>query len=98
MCFQIPSCNVVHKYFTFLSIILESGDTDGLFAEYGDINREQQQRLLDTTEEIEQTGKHLANGYRIAIETEELGSKMLNDLHAQKETIQSSLNRVSWFK
>lgn len=58
------------------------------------MNTEQKQRLLDTAELIEETGKHLANGYRIAIETEEIGSKMLQNLHSQRETIQSSLNRV----
>lgn len=58
------------------------------------MNREQKQRLLDVSEQIEETGKHLSNGYRIAIETEELGSKVLQDLHSQRETIQSSLNRV----
>lgn len=60
------------------------------------MNSEQKQRLLYTTEQIEETGKHLANGYRIAIETEELGSKMLHNLHSQRETIQSSLHRVSY--
>lgn len=58
------------------------------------MNSEQKQRLLDVSEQIEETGKHLSNGYRIAVETEELGSKMLQDLYAQRETIQSSLHRV----
>lgn len=71
-----------------------SESNDGSYAEYNDMNTEQKQRLLDTTELIEETGKHLANGYRIAIETEEIGSKMLQNLHSQRETIQSSLNRV----
>lgn len=58
------------------------------------MNLEQKQRLLDVSEQIEETGKHLSNGYRIAVETEELGSQMLQDLYAQRETIQSSLHRV----
>jgi len=72
-----------------------TGSNDGAYVEFEDLNTEQRQRLLDTTEQIEEAGKHLANGYRIAIETEELGAKVLQDLHAQRETIKSSLNRVS---
>lgn len=71
-----------------------SSNTEGLYAEYSDMNLDQKQRLLDVSEQIEETGKHLSNGYRIAVETEELGSKMLQDLYAQRETIQSSLHRV----
>ncbi|XKL60883.1 hypothetical protein PGB90_007940 [Kerria lacca] len=78
----------------FRSHVSFSNSNEGLYAEYNDMNSEQKQRLLYTTEQIEETGKHLANGYRIAIETEELGSKMLHNLHSQRETIQSSLHRV----
>ena len=65
-----------------------------MYAEFGDLNSEQKQRLLDTTEQLEEAGKHLTTGYRIAIETEELGSKVLQDLHTQRETLKTSLNRV----
>lgn len=88
--FEKDNCLIIHgRIFT-----LVSESNDGSYAEYNDMNTEQKQRLLDTTELIEETGKHLANGYRIAIETEEIGSKMLQNLHSQRETIQSSLNRV----
>ncbi|XP_065214085.1 vesicle transport through interaction with t-SNAREs homolog 1A isoform X2 [Planococcus citri] len=94
MCYKAELSRLNKDFSRVKNEVRMNRDTGGLFAEYNDINREQKQRLLDTTEEIEQTGKHLSNGYRIAIETEELGSKILNDLHSQRETIQHSLNRL----
>ncbi|KAL1464198.1 hypothetical protein WDU94_003867 [Cyamophila willieti] len=58
------------------------------------INEEQKQRLLDTSEDIERTGKHLETGYRIALETEKIAADVLNDLEAQRETIQRTRNRL----
>lgn len=69
-------------------------DSLGQYTEYSDIHLEQKQRLLDTSEQLEMSNKHLDNGYRIAVETEQIGSQMLNDLHSQRETIRSSLNRL----
>jgi vesicle transport through interaction with t-SNAREs 1 len=67
---------------------------------YGDASsagfqEDQRQRLLDNTEKIERTGRQLQAGYRIALETEEVGSAVLRDLHSQRETIQRTRNRVS---
>ncbi|KAI5712284.1 hypothetical protein M8J76_001763 [Diaphorina citri] len=58
------------------------------------INEEQSQRLLDTSEEIERTGKHLETGYRIAIETEKIATDVLKDLESQRETLQRTRTRL----
>jgi vesicle transport through interaction with t-SNAREs protein 1 len=58
------------------------------------MNEEQKLRLLDNSERLERTGHHLTTGYRIILETEEIGSQVLQDLHAQRETIQKSRSRV----
>lgn len=61
------------------------------------MNEEQKLRLLDNSERLERTGRHLTTGYRIILETEEIGSHVLQDLHAQRETIQKSRSRVRVF-
>lgn len=55
-------------------------------------------RLLDNSERLERTGKNLEEGYRIVLETESLGNNILQDLSTQRETIQRSRSRVSFFQ
>ncbi|XP_015591492.1 vesicle transport through interaction with t-SNAREs homolog 1A [Cephus cinctus] len=58
------------------------------------IMEDQRKRLLDTSERIDRTGRTLQNGYRMVLETEEIGSQVLKDLHEQRETIQRSRGRL----
>ncbi|KAG5675337.1 hypothetical protein PVAND_005247 [Polypedilum vanderplanki] len=58
------------------------------------ISEDQKRRLLDNSERLERTGNQLQEGYRIAIETEEIGTQVLQNLHNQRETIQRSRNRL----
>jgi hypothetical protein len=68
-----------------------------MYGEAGGGHDEQKQRLLDNTERVERTGRQLSAGYRIALETEEIGTEVLRDLHSQRETIQRTRSRVSIF-
>jgi len=61
------------------------------------VTSEQKQRLLYTSERLNQSGIQLDNTYRIAVETEEIGSQILTDLNRQRETMHNSFNRVTWF-
>lgn len=61
------------------------------------ITEEQRKRLLDASERVDRTGRTLQNGYRMVLETEEIGSQVLKDLHDQRETIQRSRGRVIIF-
>lgn len=63
--------------------------------ESGTITEDQRTQLLDTSERIDRTGRTLQNGYRMVLETEEIGSQVLKDLHDQRETIQRSRGRVT---
>ncbi|GLH09138.1 Vesicle transport through interaction with t-SNAREs-like protein 1A [Gryllus bimaculatus] len=73
---------------------------DGFFGQddlYGtgvSMNDEQKLRLLDNTERMERTGRNLSTGYRIILETEDIGSQVLQELSAQRETIQKSRSRL----
>ncbi|KAL6268433.1 hypothetical protein P5V15_001569 [Pogonomyrmex californicus] len=58
------------------------------------VTEDQRKRLLDASERIERSGRTLQNGYRMALETEEIGSQVLKELHEQRETIQRSRGRL----
>ncbi|KAH0950893.1 hypothetical protein HN011_000316 [Eciton burchellii] len=58
------------------------------------VTEDQRKRLLDTSERIERSGRTLQNGYRMVLETEEIGSQVLKELHEQRETIQRSRGRL----
>lgn len=60
------------------------------------VTEEQRKRLLDASERIERSGRTLQNGYRMALETEEISTEVLKDLHEQRETIQRSRGRVNY--
>lgn len=70
----------------------DSSDFDELTT--SGISNEQQRRLLDNSERIERTGNRLAEGYRTILETEQLGTAVLQDLSSQRETIQQSRSRI----
>ncbi|XP_057660204.1 vesicle transport through interaction with t-SNAREs homolog 1A isoform X1 [Diorhabda carinulata] len=58
------------------------------------ISSDQKQRLLDNSERIERTGKKLEEGYRVVVETQEIGNEVLKNLGEQRETIQRSRTRL----
>ncbi|CAH2043138.1 unnamed protein product, partial [Iphiclides podalirius] len=62
---------------------------------YDDWNtNEHRQKLLDNSERLERSGKNLTEGYRVILETEEIGAAVLQDLSVQRETIQRSRGRL----
>lgn len=58
------------------------------------ISSDQRQRLLESNERIERSGKKLEDGYRVVLETQEIGAQVMNDLSGQRETIQRSRARL----
>ncbi|XP_050298395.1 vesicle transport through interaction with t-SNAREs homolog 1A [Anthonomus grandis grandis] len=58
------------------------------------ISIDQKQRLLDNGETLERAGRKLNEGYRVALESEEIGHQVLKNLAEQRETIQRSRNRL----
>jgi len=58
------------------------------------VSEDQKRRLLDNSERLERTGNRLEEGYRIAVETEEIGTHVLQNLSTQRESIQRSRNRL----
>lgn len=70
----------------------DSSDFDELTT--SGISNQQQRRLLDNSERIERTGNRLTEGYRTILETEQIGANVLQDLSAQRETLQKSRSRL----
>lgn len=58
------------------------------------ISGDQKQRLLDNSERLERSSKRLEEGYRVILETEEIGNQVMQNLSEQRETIQRSRGRV----
>lgn len=55
---------------------------------------EQRQTLLDNTQKLERTGNRLSQGVKVALETEEIGAQILNDLHSQRQTLNRARGRL----
>lgn len=55
---------------------------------------EQCQSLLDNTVTLERTSTRLIHGQKIALETEQIGAQILNDLNSQRQTISRARERL----
>ncbi|XP_039632403.1 vesicle transport through interaction with t-SNAREs homolog 1A isoform X3 [Polypterus senegalus] len=56
--------------------------------------REERAHLLDNTERLERSSRRLEAGYQIAVETEQVGQEILENLHHDREKIQRSRDRL----
>ncbi|KAK3091316.1 hypothetical protein FSP39_018876 [Pinctada imbricata] len=56
-------------------------------------SEDQRQRLLDNTENLDRSTRRLDHGYRVALETEQIGAQLMEDLHHQRQTINRSRGR-----
>ncbi|XP_012252899.1 vesicle transport through interaction with t-SNAREs homolog 1A [Athalia rosae] len=73
----------------------DDGNEEGLDESWDtSITIDQRRRLLDNSDRVERTGRNIQNGYRMILETEEIGSQVLKDLHDQRETIQRTRGRL----
>jgi len=61
---------------------------------YDSAVEESRQRLLDNAERLERSGKKLDVGYKVCVETEEIGGRILEDLSSQRETITRARDRI----
>ncbi|KAH7435317.1 hypothetical protein KP509_06G059500 [Ceratopteris richardii] len=62
--------------------LLESGLANTTTA-----SADQRQRLLKSTDRLNQTGDRIKDSTRIMLETEEIGVTILGDLHSQRQTL-----------
>ncbi|XP_065199412.1 vesicle transport through interaction with t-SNAREs homolog 1A-like [Sycon ciliatum] len=57
-------------------------------------SEDQRTRLLENTERLQKTSNRLDEGYRMALESEELGRDIMDNLHRDRETITRARDRL----
>ncbi|KAF1598564.1 UNVERIFIED_CONTAM: hypothetical protein FQV16_0006908, partial [Eudyptes robustus] len=65
-----------------------------LLGDDGNSSENQRAHLLDNTERLERSSRRLEAGYQIAVETEQIGQEMLENLSHDREKIQRARERV----
>jgi vesicle transport through interaction with t-SNAREs protein 1 len=65
-----------------------AGDRDALFAGADPAAGDQRQRLLATTDKLNDSGRRIKDATRVAAETEQIGVTIMSDLQRQRETIE----------
>lgn len=61
------------------------------------VSADQRNRLLQTTDRLNQSGDRIKESKRVAIETEDIGAQILGSLSQQRETLLHARGTVSWF-
>lgn len=59
------------------------------------MDEEQRQQLLDSHHVLSKTNKRLMDAQRVAYDTEQIGSQIMNDLRSQRETLEHTRNHLS---
>jgi len=57
-------------------------------------SEEMQTQLIDNTERLERSSRKLQDGYRIAVETEQVGAGILSDLSTQRSVLSRTRERL----
>jgi len=57
-------------------------------------SEEMQTQLIDNTERLERSSRKLQDGYRIAVETEQVGAGILSDLSTQRIVLSRTRERL----
>uniref|UniRef100_A0A8C8TLK1 Vesicle transport through interaction with t-SNAREs homolog 1A n=1 Tax=Peromyscus maniculatus bairdii TaxID=230844 RepID=A0A8C8TLK1_PERMB len=65
-----------------------------LLGDDGNSSENQRAHLLDNTERLERSSRRLEAGYQIAVETEQIGQEMLENLSHDREKIQRARDRL----
>ncbi|XP_053548715.1 vesicle transport through interaction with t-SNAREs homolog 1A isoform X2 [Bombina bombina] len=65
-----------------------------LLGDDGSSSESQRAHLLDNTERLERSSRRLEAGYQIAVETEQIGQNILENLNEDREKIQRARERL----
>lgn len=90
----------VNECKTKLKQLLDDQDKAELFGsrytdeEGGDAHNDQRKQLLSNNAALERSSDRLRESQRIALETENIGGNILNDLRAQREQISGARNTL----
>lgn len=73
---------------------LESARSELLGGEDGASSEDQRSRLLDNSERLERSNRRLDDGYKLCVETEEIGQDILGNLSRDRETMTATRDRL----
>ncbi|KAM4703564.1 vesicle transport through interaction with t-SNAREs homolog 1A isoform 2-T2 [Rhinophrynus dorsalis] len=65
-----------------------------LLGDDGNSSESQRAHLLDNTERLERSSRRLEAGYQVAVETEQIGQEILENLNQDREKIQRARERL----
>lgn len=57
-------------------------------------SEDQRTRLLENTERLDRSSKRLEDGYKMTLETQQIGNEIMDDLARDRETIVRARERV----
>lgn len=81
-----------------LNQLVDDQDRQELFGsrytDEGDVSSDQRKQLLQNNSSLERSSQRLKDSQRTALETEQIGGNILNDLRSQREQIQGSRNTL----
>lgn len=72
----------------------QEGRNELLGGEDSHSSEDQRARLLDNTERVERSGRQLEEGYKMCVETEQIGVDIMNNLHRDREVIERARERT----
>ncbi|XP_077866012.1 vesicle transport through interaction with t-SNAREs homolog 1A-like isoform X2 [Saccoglossus kowalevskii] len=73
---------------------LQHGRSELLGGDDASTSEDQRARLLDNTERLDRTSRRLEQGYAIAVETEQLGADILDNLQDDRRKIERARDRL----
>nr|XP_016850559.1 PREDICTED: vesicle transport through interaction with t-SNAREs homolog 1A isoform X2 [Anolis carolinensis] len=93
---------LAHVFFLFLFFVLQKRSRiaysdevrNELLGDDGNSSEIQRAHLLDNTERLERSSRRLEAGYQIAVETEQIGQDILENLSHDREKIQRARERL----
>lgn len=72
----------------------QEGRNELLGGEDSHSSEDQRARLLDNTERLERSGRQLDEGYKMCVETEQIGVDIMNNLQRDREVIERARERT----
>ncbi|EDO32619.1 predicted protein [Nematostella vectensis] len=72
----------------------QEGRNELLDSEDAHNSEDQRTRLLDNTEKLDRSGRRLEEGYKMCVETEQIGVDILDNLYRDREVIDRSRERL----
>jgi len=91
--FKLDRRNLDNEFKRAVARLQRNAEHDELFDD-GEANMAQEEQLIANTERLERTSRKLQDAYRVTVETEEIGSSVLQNLSQQRETLTRARDRL----